>query len=472
LGWAPDDWDALSRAIAVPTDVLTETGLGFVNRAGRQQDAFRARIMFPILDVGGHPVAFGGRVLPGADGPKYKNSPETPIYSKRRTLYGLNWAKSGIVDADEVIVCEGYTDVIGFFRAGVPRAVATCGTALADEHFRTLKNFARRVVLAYDADAAGQGAAERFYAWEKQFELDIAVVALPANSDPGELAQNDPGALKTAVGEARPFLAFRVERILGSANLTTAEGRARAAEAALEAVAEHPSDFVRDSYVMLIADRCRLTADQLRTRLTELLRDAHRADKRRGSKPATATATASAPTRSNVSRHDGDPGPSMPPPDFDDENVPVASTRSRPRATQSPEVEALRLAVHRPETVAPYLEELLFDDEVNLAAFRALASAETLHGAIEKADPEAAALLLRLAVEEAEAEPEDVIALLVRRATMRALTGLEVEARSSQSIIDLTWPKQRMEELERAETRLEAAEQLVAWMVRSAEEGA
>jgi hypothetical protein len=135
-------------------------------------------------------------------------------------------------------------------------------------------------------------------------------------------------------------------------------------------------------------------------------------------------------------------------------------------------VEALRLAVHRPETVASYLEELLFDDEVNLAAFRALASAETLHGAIEKADPEAAALLLRLAVEEAEAEPEDVIALLVRRATMRALSGLEVEARSSQSIIDLTWPKQRMEELERAETRLEAAEQLVAWLVRSAEEGA
>jgi hypothetical protein len=134
-------------------------------------------------------------------------------------------------------------------------------------------------------------------------------------------------------------------------------------------------------------------------------------------------------------------------------------------------VEALRLAVHRPETVAPFLEELLFDDEINLAAFRALASVQTLHDAIEKADPEAAALLLRLAVEEAEAEPEDVIALLVRRATMRALTGLEAEARSSQSVIDLTWPRQRMEELEGTETRLRAAEQLVAWMVRSAEEG-
>jgi DNA primase len=465
LGWAPDDWDALSRALAVPTDVLTETGLGFVNRAGRQQDAFRARIMFPILDVGGHPVAFGGRILPGADGPKYKNSPETPIYSKRRTLYGLNWAKTGIVDADEVIVCEGYTDVIGFFRAGVPRAVATCGTALADEHFRTLKNFARRVVLAYDADAAGQGAAERFYAWEKQFELDIAVVALPDDSDPGQLAQTDPDALKVAVAEARPFLAFRVDRILGAGNLATAEGRARAAEAALEAVAEHPSDFVRDSYVMMIADRCRLTPDQLRSRLTEVLRDVHRGDTRRRPKPS------AVPANATRARDDGDPGPAEPPRDFDDESVPVASVGSRPRATQSPEVEALRLAVHRPETVAPFLEELLFDDEINLAAFRALASVQTLHDAIEKADPEAAALLLRLAVEEAEAEPEDVIALLVRRATMRALTGLEAEARASQSVIDLTWPRQRMEELEGTETRLRAAEQLVAWMVRSAEEG-
>ena len=466
LGWAPDDWDALSRALGVPTDVLTETGLGFVNRAGRQQDAFRARIMFPILDVGGHPVAFGGRIMPGAEGPKYKNSPETPIYSKRRTLYGLNWAKTGIVDADEVIVCEGYTDVIGFFRAGVPRAVATCGTALADEHFRTLKNFARRVVLAYDADAAGQGAAERFYAWEKQFELDIAVVALPDNSDPGELAQKDPEALKKAVSEARPFLAFRVERILGAGNLSTAEGRARAAEAALEAVAEHPSDFVRDSYVMSIADRCRLTPDQLRTRLTEMSREVRRGDTRRRPKPQTVPATRA------VGADDGDPGPAEPPNDFDDESVPVASARSRPRATESPEVEALRLAVHRPETVASYLEELLFDDEINLAAFRALASAQTLHQAIEDADPEAAALLLRLAVEEAEAEPEDVIGLLVRRATMRALSGLEADARSSQSVIDLTWPRQRMEELDRVETRLGAAEQLVAWLVRSAEEGA
>src|SRR5207249_6362593 len=200
-----------------------------VNRAGRQQDAFRGRVMFPIFDAGGSPVAFGARVLPGADGPKYKNSQETPVYSKSRTLYALNWAKADVVTAGEVIVCEGYTDVIGFFQAGLPRAVATCGTALADEHFRTLKNFARRVVLAYDADAAGQAAAERFYAWEQRYEVDIAVAVLPEGADPGDVARSDPGALKAAVAEARPFLAFRLQRVLDAADLRSPEARARAA---------------------------------------------------------------------------------------------------------------------------------------------------------------------------------------------------------------------------------------------------
>ena len=116
-------------------------------------------------------------------GPKYKNSQDGPIYSKRRTLYGLNWAKADVVANGEVIVCEGYTDVIAFFQAGLPRAVATCGTALGEEHFRVLGNFARRVVLAYDADAAGQAGAGRVYEWERHHAVDVAVAA-PAGRVP------------------------------------------------------------------------------------------------------------------------------------------------------------------------------------------------------------------------------------------------------------------------------------------------
>ncbi len=264
LGWAPDDWDALSKALRLPTDVLHDAGLGRINRIGRQQDEFRARLLFPIFDVRGDAIAFGGRALPGAQGPKYKNSPESALYAKSRTLYGLNWAKGPIVAAGEVVVCEGYTDVIGLAAVGRPRAVATCGTALTEDHFRTLKNFARRVVLAYDADAAGQNAAARFYEWERRFEVDIAVAALPEGTDPGGLATSDPEALRRAVDDARPFLTFRLERATAGADLRTAEGRAKAAEAAMAVVREHPSELVRDQYVMQVADRVRIPADRLR----------------------------------------------------------------------------------------------------------------------------------------------------------------------------------------------------------------
>ena len=167
-------------------------------------------------------------------------------------------------------MCEGYTDVIGFFQAGVPRAVATCGTALAEEHFTLLRNFGRRIVLAYDADGAGQSATSRVYEWERRHEVDVVVADLPSGSDPGDLARSDPEALARAVAEARPFLQFRVDRILGAGDLTTAEGRARAAESALTAVAEHPDDLVRDQYVMQLSDRCRLDAPRLRERLEHL----------------------------------------------------------------------------------------------------------------------------------------------------------------------------------------------------------
>ena len=165
LGWSPDAWDQLSVHLQrqkFARDDIVAAGLAFVNKANKLQDQFRARLMFPIYDSRGEAAGFGGRAL-GADGPKYKNSPETPIYQKSRLLYGLNWAKGEIVGRGEVVICEGYTDVMAFALAGAPNAVATCGTALADDHFQILKNLARKVVLAYDSDAAGQGAAEKWY---------------------------------------------------------------------------------------------------------------------------------------------------------------------------------------------------------------------------------------------------------------------------------------------------------------------
>jgi DNA primase len=450
LGWAPDEWDALARALKLAPEVASEAGLGFVNRAGRLQDHMRARVIFPIFDPSGRAVALGGRALPGwrpaalrGPEPKYKNSPETPLYSKRRTLYGLNWAKAAVVETGEVVVCEGYTDVIAFFMAGVPRAVATCGTALAEEHFQVLSGFARRVVLAYDADAAGQAAAGRLYEWERRHELDVAVAELPAGSDPAELGARDPAALAAAVEGARPYLEFRLRRQLASADLASAEGRARAAEACLAVVAEHPSELVRDQYLMVVADRCRIDPGRLRPLLA----------------------------RQKAGRKAG-------------------AARARPERTPAPapgrgtELEALRLAIQRPEEVADLLEEVLFEEPLNRDAFAALAGAQTLHEALEASDPQVADLLRRLAVEEAGADALDVVRMLALRAGSAALADLEAQARavgSEEAFSELapltTWLRLTLEGLREGEPDREALERLVAWLrgrqaAETSEEGA
>ena len=457
LGWAPDDWDVLARHLHVAPKVLTDAGLGFVNRRGRLQDAFRARVLFPIFDPSGRPIALGGRVLPGAPGgeapagPKYKNSQDGPVYAKRRTLYGLNWAKQDIVASGEVIVCEGYTDVIAFFQVGLPRAVATCGTALGEEHFRLLRNFGRRVVLAYDADAAGQEGAGRVYEWERHHEVDVAVAALPPGADPGDLGRDDPEALRAAIASARPFLGFRVDRVLAAADLRSAEGRAKAAERAVAAVAEHPNELVRDQYLMQVADRCRLEPSAVRGLAERVARAGPspegEARPRRGEGPPRGT-------------RGPDPRPRRP-------------GGANGAGTLRPGLEALRLAVHRPELVADRLEAVLFPDELQRAAFEILVEAQDLHEAVETAersDPRVASLLRRVAVEEAASDADDVVVTLVRHASRRELLDVEAQARLSPDKVGELAPeiarvRRDLDELDESEGDLAAVDRLLAWLV-------
>ncbi len=463
LGWAPDEWDAMTSALGLPAQVATDAGLGFVNRAGRLQDSFRARVLFPIFDPSGRAVAIGGRILPltgdgtpsaaGRAEPKYKNSPETPIYSKRRTLYALNWAKHDVVATGEVVVCEGYTDVIGCFTAGVERAVATCGTALGEDHFRLLHNFGRRIVLAYDADQAGQSATARVYEWERRHDVDLRVAALPRGSDPGDLARSDPEALRTAVSSAVPFLQFRVDRVLAAHDLSTPEGRAKAAEAALSVIGEHPDALVRDQYVMRLADATRLESELLRAQAA-----------------AAASVPAAASRRERTERPPRRSGP-------------VVNGRSDGHRVNRPGLEALRLAVHRPDLVADRLEEVLFVDVLQRRAFVALARADSVRAAVDGADDDVADLLRRLSVEEPsvpddpQVDPADpVIAQLVREATRRALAGRQAAARSGQvDLADVAAEtaavRRWVEDLETPVAGREAEARLVAWLVGAPQEG-
>ncbi len=454
VGWAPEGWDELTRALKLPADVLTGAGLGFINSRGRQTDAFRGRILFPIFDASGDPVGFGGRIMPGADGPKYKNTSETAIYAKSKVLYGLNWAKGAIVAADEAIVCEGYTDVIGFADAGLPRAVATCGTALTEDHFRTLKSFAHRVVLAFDADAAGQNAAARFYEWERAYEIDVAVAALPAGVDPADLARSDPEALAAAVAQATPFLGFRLNRVLDQGSLDTPEGRARAAEAAVRVIDEHPNPLVRDQYLMQVASRCRVPVEQLRAGVA--------ATGVAGGAPRPAPGGRGAPSRGE------DRGRGV--------RVATRAGTRGPSRRDSPEVEALRLLVTDPSLIADRLDDRLFVDEVNLEAYRAVSAAPGLHDAVAATDEAAAELLARLAVEDSEADPADVVARLVEEAALREHAMMQIELGTADEDVvieragEMGWIKLRVEELHDPATSAAAVDQLLPWLLRRPQE--
>lgn len=455
LGWAPDEWDALASSLKLNEKLLTATGLGFLNKRDRRQDALRARIIFPIFDPGGKAIAVGGRILPpSSESParndgyveaKYKNSPETPIYSKRRTLYALNFAKDDIIKSGEIIVCEGYTDVIAFFSAGLPRAVATCGTALGEDHFRIMRNFAKRIVLAYDADAAGQSAAASVYQWERQHEVDVAVAKLPPGSDPADLAQRDPDALRRAVTEAKPFLRFRLDRVLEGANLASAEGRARAAEAAMDVLAEHPSELVRDQYLVDVADRLNIELSTLRARVVEL---------------------AKSPRERVVREVANEPSP----------------RRALPRSSMPrPGLEALRLFVHGPEVVKERLVAPYFVDEVQHEIFEALSTRQPLSELIDELErrgqDDAAQVLSELTVEELDrhygpTEVTAVVAQLMRSAIIAELKSLDRDMREGRVTPEVAMAtsrdvKERVELLETSQSEV-AEGDLRRWLLERA----
>lgn len=445
IGWAPEGWDELARALKVPNDVFVEAGLGFINSRGRPTDAFRGRIIFPIHDVAGATVGFGGRIMPGVDGAKYKNSVDSAIYGKSRLLYGLHMAKADIVKADEAIICEGYTDVIGFFKAGLPRAVATCGTALTEDHVKLLRSFARRVVLAFDADAAGQNAAARVYTWEKQYDLDVAVAVFPGGVDPADLAQSDPEALANAIAEAKPFLKFRLDRVLDSSPLDTPEHRARAAEAAMVVVLEHPSDIVRDQYLLEVAARLRLDPEQLRNRRPAASRGGASGQ---GSGPG---------SRKNTSA-----------------NRPQRAARAVVHRDTAA-TEALRHLIWDPESIAPLLDDVLFPDPLAATAYRAMLATGSVADAIEMAaadDPVAGDLLQRLAVEEPESTVQSVLIRLVDDAANASMAALQAEAMVAADPFavgeSIRWLNLRIMDLREQEGSLdpdmEAMHDLLAWL--------
>ena len=264
IGYSPSQWDLLVthlREAGIRDEAMLGAGLASRSKRGNLVDRFRDRLMFPIYDVRGDAVGFGARILEG-DGPKYLNSPETPIYHKSRLLYGLNWAKSEIVRSDKSVVVEGYTDVIAMHIAGLPIAVATCGTALGVDHLDLLRRFSNRVVLAFDADEAGAGAADRGFDRSVPGDLDLRVAALPPGRDPADLvSEGDATTVEKAVADSVPLLQYRIERELAGFDLTEPEARARAVGTAARLITLHPDPVVRHEYAVLVSRRTGVDLD-------------------------------------------------------------------------------------------------------------------------------------------------------------------------------------------------------------------
>ena len=433
IGWAPDSWDSLSKHLSISNKDLVASGLGGINKNGGQYDFFRNRILFPIFSEQGDPIAFGGRKLPDGEGPKYKNTSDgAEIYSKSQILYGLNWAKEEAGRVDELVVCEGYTDVIGCHEAGISRAIATCGTALTKEHVRKMSRFAKKVILAFDADNAGQSAAEKVYEWESEFDLLFKVADLPKGQDPGDLAFSDPDELNRIVESAKPHMQFRVDRVLEKGDFETKEGRAKAAIDAMKVIVQHPDELIRDQYIVQIADKCLISADEIRRRASQ----------------------ENFKTEESVTVR---------------EVVPVKMERL------TIEFQALRMLIHKPEEVTEWLHPVLLSDPLAESVYGALISSTDLHEASQSLEGEESDLVGRLSVQDSEEdEPLGVFSRLLSLAAERQAVELESLARQSGELseyqADISYLRRTVMELnEEGIHQIEEGIELRSWLIAKSE---
>ena len=277
LGWAPGGWDTLVRQLASKRQVsaaeLIEVGLASPRqRGGGAYDRFRERVIFPIRDQNGHAVGLGGRILgkegtgeDGVDrGPKYLNSPATPLFDKSRTLYLIDRAKSAVRKGGQAVIVEGYTDALMAHQAGFDNVVASLGTALTPQQVALLTRYAKRIALAYDVDAAGEKAGtfgataleeliRQLAPDESGVELDdVRVVRLPEGKDPDEVVRESPDEWREGVRIARPIVDHLIDVHARAHDLRTPGGQARFVDAVLPIIRNLPNPVLRDAYLQRV----------------------------------------------------------------------------------------------------------------------------------------------------------------------------------------------------------------------------
>jgi DNA primase len=279
LGWAPGGWDVMSRTLQsrrqIRPEELAEVGLTTARPNGRgAYDRFRSRVIFPIRDANGGAVGLGGRILATPEdrdhGPKYLNSPATPLFDKSRTLYLIDRAKAPIRKTGQAVLVEGYTDALMAHQAGFDNVVASLGTALTPGQVAILTRYAKRIALAYDVDPAGQSAGTfgvtelnaligEVQAGESGIDLtEVGVVRLPDGKDPDEVIRESPQVWRDATARPAPILEFLIDHHASRVDTGSPEGRKRLVDGVLPTLRRVADPVVRDSYVQVLARRAGL----------------------------------------------------------------------------------------------------------------------------------------------------------------------------------------------------------------------
>ena len=271
LGFAPPAREGLKQALisqGFSQGLLIRAGLLVQRDDGNVIDRFRNRLMIPISRDTGSVIAFGGRAVEADQQPKYLNSPETPIYSKSRTLYGLNLSKAAIRTGGVAILVEGYFDFAQVYQAGFQAVVASCGTALTSAQAQQMRRFAGKVVISFDPDAAGQGAAAKSCELlvAEGFEVNVAI--LPSGEDPDTyIRKHRPEGYRERLSQSRPYLEYLLDRAAAGHNLNTDEGRVKFLSEMLPIAGRIPDLTVRDRFADRLAHKARVTDEVVRAEI-------------------------------------------------------------------------------------------------------------------------------------------------------------------------------------------------------------
>jgi DNA primase len=251
LGFSLDSWEALKQYLmerGYTGDELLTTGLIIETEAGKTHDRFRHRLIFPISDIRGHIIGFGARVLDDSL-PKYLNSPQTPLFDKSSSLYGINLASPAIRQQNMAVIVEGYMDVLTAHQNGFHNVVASMGTALNEKQANTLKKLTRNVVLALDADAAGEEAMLRGVSYENTLDSEVKVIILPRGKDPDDVIKQDAKIWQELIAEALPVIDYTFNMVTAGLDLTTARDKSLAVDKLLPIVADI-KDTVRQAHYL------------------------------------------------------------------------------------------------------------------------------------------------------------------------------------------------------------------------------